>query len=145
MAADEVSELLRTFETALQDIERKLQSCFADNADFVKSVRLLQQIRLYLYIFFVILLWYKSDNRTLPKYGLLDLPKARAFGIGTESAIALPKAHWILRYVYDIRRIRNILLIQMLQVTYLNVYVDILRYICFIVEIYYNANSLFDL
>jgi len=64
MAADEVSELLRTFETALQDIERKLQSCFADNADFVKSVRLLQQIRLYLYIFFVILLWYKSDNRT---------------------------------------------------------------------------------
>jgi len=39
MAADEVSELLRTFETALQDIERKLQSFFADNADFVKSVR----------------------------------------------------------------------------------------------------------
>jgi len=45
MAADEVSELLRTFETAFQDIERKLQSGFADNADFVKSVRLLQQIR----------------------------------------------------------------------------------------------------
>ena len=35
MAADEVSELLRTFETAFQDIERKLQSGFADNADFV--------------------------------------------------------------------------------------------------------------
>ena len=64
MAADEVSELLRTFETALHDIERKLQSFFADNADFVKSVRLLQQIRLYLYIFFVILLWYKSDRNT---------------------------------------------------------------------------------
>ena len=64
MAADEVSELLRTFETAFQDIERKLQSGFADNADFVKSVRLLQQIRLYLYIFFVILLWYKSDRNT---------------------------------------------------------------------------------
>ena len=64
MAADEVSELLRTFETAFQDIERKLQSGFADNADFVKSVMLLQQIRLYLYIFFVILLWYKSDRNT---------------------------------------------------------------------------------
>ncbi len=64
MAADEVSELLRTFETAFQDIERKLQSGFADNADFVKSVRLLQQIRLYLYNFFVILLWYKSDRNT---------------------------------------------------------------------------------
>ena len=64
MAADEVSELLRTFETAFQDIERKLQSGFSDNADFVKSVRLLQQIRLYLYNFFVILLWYKSDRNT---------------------------------------------------------------------------------
>ena len=44
--SDEVTQFFRTIETAFSDVDRKLQSGFADQNDYQRSITLVEQIRL---------------------------------------------------------------------------------------------------